>query len=180
MNTSRSLCLVLALFAAAAASSQELPTSAAPVAAAPEVPQAPAPAAAEASSIQEANATEQASVEELIAAAAAAAAATPSNGSANLRGAAGWGHGIFGETCCMCSMHHGFTTVLYAAADYSHLFGGHAANWWCQSQCEVKCHLRGGHMFGCYDEQHLLAFDAQYGHRSGYLILHDQHFGNIC
>merc|ERR1712211_122226 len=111
---------------------------------------------------------EQARVEELIAAAAAAAVATPSNGGTNLRGAAGWGHGIFGETCCMCSMHHGFTTVLYAAA------------WWCQSQCEVKCHLRGGHMFGCYDEQHLLAFDAQYGHRSGYLILHHKHFGNIC
>jgi len=35
-------------------------------------------------------------------------------------------------------------------------------------------------MFGCYDEQHLLTMDMLYGHRAGYRILHDQHFGNIC
>jgi len=120
----------------------------------------------------EANATEQARMDlEAIAAA----------GGSNLRGAVGWGHGIFGETCCMCSTHVGFTTVLYAAEDYSNFWGGHNAKWRCQSQCEMKCHFKaGGHMFGCYDEQLILQMDRQYGHRSGYHILHDRHFGNIC
>jgi len=128
----------------------------------------------EAASAAMTNATEQAKLdlEEVMNATAAA--------SASLRGSSGWGHGIFGETCCMCSVRAGWTTVLYAAADYSNFFGGHAANWWCQQECEVKCHFKGGHMFGCYDEQHLLAMDRLYGHRSGYTILHDQHFGNIC
>merc|ERR1712032_330357 len=45
----------------------------------------------------------------------------------NLRGTSGWGHGIFGETCCMCSKHVGWNTVIYAAADYQHYFGSHAA-----------------------------------------------------
>jgi hypothetical protein len=91
-----------------------------------------------------------------------------------------WGHGIFGETCCMCSKHFGRTTILYAAEDYSHLFGGHNAFWRCQHQCEYKCRSRGGHLFGCYDEQHLQAMDRRYGHRANYQILHDGHFGNIC
>merc|ERR1712061_714708 len=99
----------------------------------------------------------------------------------NLRGTSGWGHGILGETCCMCSKHVGWNTVLYAAADYRHY------GWWaysakeeCMQQCDVKCHLRGGHMFGCYDEQHLLQMDTRYGQQAGYQILHDQRFGNIC
>merc|ERR1712222_284100 len=98
----------------------------------------------------------------------------------NLRGTSGWGHGIFGETCCMCSKHVGWNTVIYAAADYQHYFGSHAASWWCMQQCEVKCHLMGGHLFGCYDEQHLLQMDTRYGRQAGYQILHNQHFGNIC
>jgi len=130
-------------------------------------------ATSEAASIAAANATEQAQLD-------LATLATSAEASANLRGASGWGHGIFGETCCMCSMHVGWNTVLYGAADYSNFFGGHAAQWWCQQGCEVKCHSRGGHMFGCYDEQHLLEMDRRYGHRAGYQILHDQHFGNIC
>jgi len=97
-----------------------------------------------------------------------------------LRGAAGWGHGIFGETCCMCARQLGFLTVLYAAADYSQFLGSHNAAWWCDLECEGKCLLQGGHRFGCYDEQHLLQMDAMYGHRTGYRILHDNHFGNIC
>jgi len=124
-------------------------------------------------SVAAANATEQARAN-------LAALEASGEASANLRGASGWGHGIFGETCCMCSMHVGWNTVLYAAADYSNFFGGHAAQYWCQQQCEAKCYFRGGHMFGCYDEQLLLALDRQYGHRAGYQILHDQHFGNIC
>jgi len=99
---------------------------------------------------------------------------------ASLRGTSTWGHGIFGETCCMCSMHFGRNALLYAAEDYSHFFGGHNAFWRCQNSCESKCHGRGGHMFGCYDEQHLLALDRYYGHRSRYQILHDRHYGNIC
>jgi hypothetical protein len=111
-------------------------------------------------------------------------AAIAASSAGNLRGAvavsAGWGHGIFGETCCMCSMHMGFKTMLYAAGDYSNFFGSHNARWWCEAGCESKCHRRGGHMFGCYDEQHLLMVDREYGHRSGFVILHDEHFGNIC
>jgi len=91
-----------------------------------------------------------------------------------------WGHGIFGETCCMCSKHFGRTTILYAAEDYSHFFGGHGAFWRCQHQCEYKCRSRGGHMFGCYDEQHLKAMDRRYGHRSDFQIMHEGFFGNIC
>jgi len=132
-------------------------------------------AGGEVASVAEANATAQARLD-----LEAAVNASSAEASGQLRGSAGWGHGIFGETCCMCSMHVGFNTVLYAAADYSHFFGGHAAAWYCQRECEVKCHFRGGHYFGCYDEQHLLAMDRLYGHRSGYQILHDQHFGNIC
>jgi len=143
--------------------------------------QVPAAADADAAHPQTANATEQARLDLEAVVAAAAMTSNGGGGAANLRGTAGWGHGIFGETCCMCSQHFGFTTVLYAAEDYSHFFGGHAANWWCQQECEVKCHYRsGGHMFGCYDEQHLLELDRLYGHRTGYQILHDRHFGNIC
>jgi len=99
---------------------------------------------------------------------------------ANLRGFAAWGHGIFGETCCMCARRFGFNTILYAAADYTQAFGSHAAYWWCNAGCEAKCRRRGGHKFGCYDEQHLIQMDAMYGHRGGYQIMHDSHFGNIC
>jgi len=120
-----------------------------------------------------ANATEQAKLD-------LAAISASASGAGNLRGASGWGHGIFGETCCMCSKRVGFLTVLYAAADYSNFYGGHAANYWCQQSCEIKCHFRGGHMFGCYDERLLLQMDQQYGHRAGFQILHDRTFGNIC
>merc|ERR1712151_1241308 len=102
--------------------------------------QVPAAADADAAHPQTANATEQARLDLEAVVAAAAMTSNGGGGAANLRGTAGWGHGIFGETCCMCSQHFGFTTVLYAAEDYSHFFGGHAANWWCQQECEVKCH----------------------------------------
>jgi len=131
-------------------------------------------AASEAAVAAAANATEQAMLD------LAALAAAPGEASAKLRGASGWGHGILGETCCMCSAHVGWNTVLFAAEDYSHFLGGHAAQWWCQRGCEAKCRARGAYKFGCYDEQHLLAMDRLYGHRAGYSILHDQHFGNIC
>ena len=67
-----------------------------------------------------------------------------------------------------------------AAEDYSHFFGGHSALWQCQHSCELECLKKGGHQFGCYDEQHLVIMDRLYGHRSGYTILHDDHYGNIC
>jgi len=117
------------------------------------------------------NATEQAKLE---------LAGLESSAAANLRGASGWGHGIFGETCCMCYRHFGHDTVLFAGEDYWHVFGGHSALWRCQHQCEYKCRMQGGHTFGCYDEQHLLAFDRQYGHRSGFKIVHQHRYGNIC
>jgi len=132
------------------------------------IAQQPPASAAEVAGL-EANATEQAKLD---------LANITSLG--NLRGTSGWGHGIFGETCCMCSKHVGWNTVIYAAADYQHYFGSHAASWWCMQQCEVKCHLMGGHLFGCYDEQHLLQMDTRYGRQAGYQILHNQHFGNIC
>jgi len=155
---------------------------AAPSEAAEATPQLQVPAAADADAalFQTANATEQARLDLEAVVAAAAMTSSGGGGAANLRGTAGWGHGIFGETCCMCSQHLGFTTVLYAAEDYSHFFGGHAANWWCQQECEVKCHYRtGGHMFGCFDEQHLQDMDRRYGHMSGYSIYYG-HFGGIC
>merc|ERR1719277_1215404 len=123
-----------------------------------------------------ANATEQARLDlEAVLNASELAAS-----SANLRGSGWWGHGVFGETCCMCSRRWGRTTILYAAEDYSHFFGGYSALWQCQHSCELECFKKGGHQFGCYDEQHLVIMDRLYGHRSGYTILHDDHYGNIC
>jgi len=91
-----------------------------------------------------------------------------------------WGHGKKGETCCMCSKHVGFTTLLYAAGDYSHRYGKHSARWRCNQVCELQCHLQGGHKFGCYGERKLLAMEQSYGHRIKYHILHKRHYGNIC
>jgi len=149
----------------------------------PEVPDA-AHRAASATTEPAKNATEQAK-KDLAAVAFALANATEAlaasgASSGSLRGAAAWGHGAVGETCCMCSEHRGLNTVLYAAADYSHWIGIHGATWWCNFECESKCRQHGGHMFGCYDERHLQEMDRQYGHRSGYQILHQDHYGSIC
>jgi hypothetical protein len=94
--------------------------------------------------------------------------------------ASGWGHGSPGETCCMCSKRWGFSTILYAAGDYSHRYGTHSANWYCSQVCERQCRRKGGHMFGCYDEAHLIQMDMRFGHNPQYTILHEEHFGNIC
>jgi len=124
-----------------------------------------------------ANATEQARLDlEAVVSASEAAVS-----SASLRGSSGWwGHGVSGETCCMCSRHEGWTTVLYAAEDYSYSHGVHSALWECQHECEHKCYSKGGHYFGCYDEQHIVIMDQLYGHRSNYRVLHDDHYGDIC
>jgi len=109
-----------------------------------------------------------------------AAPAVPTRPSGNLRGTLGQGRAIFRDTCCMCSMQSEGHTVLYAAGDYTQSLGAHAANTWCQQGCEAKCHRRGGHMFGCYDEQQLSKMDRMYRQQTGYQILRDQEFGNIC
>jgi hypothetical protein len=143
---------------------------------------------------EEASLSEEAAAEDAAAAAAAANATEQARldleavfnaselfpSSANLRGSGWWGHGVSGETCCMCSRRWGWTTILYAAEDYSHSYGVHSALWQCQHSCEVECHKKGGHQFGCYDEQHIVIMDRLYGHRSGYTILHDDHYGDIC
>mmetsp|Transcript_21801 Transcript_21801/g.54539 ORF Transcript_21801/g.54539 Transcript_21801/m.54539 type:complete len:229 (-) Transcript_21801:63-749(-) len=121
-----------------------------------------------------ANATAQAKLD-------LAALAALAESSVSLRGASGWwGHGTAGETCCMCSRHVGWTTVLYAAEDYSNKHGFYNAQSRCQNECEEECHDKGGHKFGCYDEQHLVWMDRVYGHRANYQILHDDHYGDIC
>lgn len=110
----------------------------------------------------------------------AVAAASQVESSASLRGSWWWGHGRQGETCCMCSQHVGFTTLLYAAEDYSHRHGSHSARWWCNQQCGRQCRRKGGRKFGCFDERHLLEMDRNYGHRRNYHILHEKRYGNIC
>merc|ERR1712137_495464 len=92
-----------------------------------------------------------------------------------------WQHGIVGETCCMCSIRSGWSTLLYSAEDYSNWFGGHNARWRCEHECARKCESdwHHGRYFGCYDEAHLHELDNRYGHRSGFSIYYG-HFGNIC
>merc|ERR1719414_756931 len=92
-----------------------------------------------------------------------------------------WHHGIPGETCCMCQQNLGHTTLLYSAADYHHMYGSHNAWWQCQHDCPRRCgqDWHHGSFFGCYDEQHLLAMDRQYGRRHGYSLFYG-HFGNLC
>merc|ERR1712176_1654752 len=93
----------------------------------------------------------------------------------------GWHHGIAGETCCMCSVQNGWTTLLYSAEDYHHFFGGHDAKWRCFHDCPSRCESdwHHGRYFGCYDEDHLKTMDRMYGHRSGYEIYYG-HFGDLC
>merc|ERR1711879_243751 len=93
----------------------------------------------------------------------------------------GWHHGVFGETCCMCSSWAGHTTVLYSAADYHHWYGSHNAKWQCLHDCPSKCasNWHHGRYFGCYDEQHLKEMDRLYGHRDHYTLAYG-HFGNLC
>jgi len=80
----------------------------------------------------------------------------------------------------MCARQYGWTTILYAAEDYSQAFGSRTALYFCNRNCDVKCLRRSGQKFGCYDEQQLIQLDQLYGNRQGYQILHDSHFGNIC
>merc|ERR1719188_219462 len=51
----------------------------------------------------------------------------------------GWHHGVSGETCCMCQVRTGWTTLLYSAEDYSHKWGDHNAMWHCHNECPRKC-----------------------------------------
>merc|ERR1712187_981775 len=92
----------------------------------------------------------------------------------------GWHHGIFGETCCMCSVQNGWSTLLYSAEDYHHFFGGHDAKWRCLHDCPRRCESdwHHGRYFGCYDEEHLREMDRMYGHRSGYQVYYG-HFGDL-
>jgi hypothetical protein len=90
-------------------------------------------------------------------------------------------HGVQGETCCMCSVYVGHTTILYSAEDYHHWYGSHNAMWKCMHDCRWRCehNYHHGGYFGCYDERHLQEMDRLYGHRSGYSIQYG-HFGSIC
>lgn len=122
------------------------------------------------------NVTEEAMVE-LAEVAAGEPTSTP-----GLRGAAavGWGRGILGETCCMCSRSLGEVTYLFAAGDYRRRFGAQSAYMYCNSVCETQCLKKGGHEFGCYDEAHLAQMDRLYGDNPEYNILHESRFGSIC
>merc|ERR1712039_615713 len=93
----------------------------------------------------------------------------------------GWHHGIPGETCCMCQANMGFTTLLYSAEDYHHMYGTHNAWWQCQHECPRKCQSdwHHGRFFGCYDERHLMRMDRDFGRRRGYSIYYG-HFGGLC
>lgn len=110
-------------------------------------------------------------------------AITISKGFENMSVSASWWdhHGVSGETCCMCSVHVGYTTILYSAEDYHHWYGSHNAMWKCMHDCKWRCesNYHHGRYFGCYDERHLQEMDRQYGHRSGYSIQYG-HFGSIC
>ncbi|CAE7435162.1 Hibadh [Symbiodinium sp. CCMP2456] len=92
----------------------------------------------------------------------------------------GWGHGAPGETCCMCSRSSSGKTQLYAAGDYSHNYGSQTAHEHCDEVCEIQCHFKGGHKFGCYEENDLISMSRRYQGQSNYEILHDDHFGSIC
>ena len=105
-----------------------------------------------------------------------------SNATNETLSASWWGgRGIFGETCCMCSVQNGWSTLLYSAEDYHHFFGGHDAKWRCLHDCPRRCESdwHHGRYFGCYDEEHLREMDRMYGHRSGYQLYYG-HFGDLC
>jgi hypothetical protein len=110
-------------------------------------------------------------------------AVTLSRDLGNMSVSASWWdhHGAQGETCCMCSVHVGHTTILYSAEDYHHWYGSHNAMWKCMHDCRWKCEsdYHHGRYFGCYDERHLQQMDRQYGHKSAYSIQYG-HFGSIC
>jgi len=199
--------LLLASAWSAVAQSQESPPPAAPAAAASDAA-APAPGAAAAGSEAQApepgtrpaaptgeaaaaNATAHATAqagEDLAAVLAAAGSAGNLRGSAAFPppfggsfGGWGWGHGVQGETCCMCSRPgFGGQVVLFAAGDYSHVFGSHTALWQCNNACEVQCRFQHGHKFGCFDEQQLVATSRRIGSNGLYRIEHQRRFGNIC
>merc|ERR1712176_770364 len=80
---------------------------------------------------------------------------------------------IPGETSCMCQMSMGFTTLLYSAEEYHHMYGTHNASWQCQHECPRKCasDWHHGRFFGCYDQQHLIQMERDFGHRPGYTLL---------
>ena len=92
----------------------------------------------------------------------------------------GWGHGVTGETCCMCSRSRNGKTQLYAAGDYNHRYGSQSAHEHCDDVCEIQCHFKGGHKLGCYEEQQLISMSRQYQGQSSFEILHEDHFGSIC
>jgi len=81
----------------------------------------------------------------------------------------------------MCSLRIGNVgTLLYAAGDYDHAFGQEDARHHCDRVCDEDCeHRGGGHKFGCYDEQHMLWFQQQYGHRHSFSVWQER-IGNIC
>eukprot|EP00437_Effrenium_voratum_P064956 CAMPEP_0181507174 /NCGR_PEP_ID=MMETSP1110-20121109/59000_1 /TAXON_ID=174948 /ORGANISM="Symbiodinium sp., Strain CCMP421" /LENGTH=230 /DNA_ID=CAMNT_0023636307 /DNA_START=50 /DNA_END=742 /DNA_ORIENTATION=+ len=92
----------------------------------------------------------------------------------------GWGHGVPGETCCMCSRLNNGKTWLYAAGDYSHAYGSQTAHQHCDQVCSLQCQFKGGHKFGCYEEQQLQMLSQQYSNQNDFTILHEDHFGSIC
>ncbi|CAJ1334368.1 unnamed protein product [Effrenium voratum] len=92
----------------------------------------------------------------------------------------GWGHGVSGETCCMCTRLNNGKTWLYAAGDYSHAYGSQTAHQHCNQVCSLQCQFKAGHKFGCFEEQQLQMLSQQYSSQNDFYILHEDHFGSLC
>ncbi|CAK9101969.1 unnamed protein product [Durusdinium trenchii] len=93
----------------------------------------------------------------------------------------GWGHGVVGETCCMCSRRGNWgETILFAGGDYDHYYGSRSAHQQCDQVCELQCALQYGHKFGCYEEDDLRRFSQRYSGQANFVIQHKKWYGNIC
>eukprot|EP00434_Breviolum_minutum_P027232 symbB.v1.2.024083.t1/scaffold2254.1/size86662/2 len=92
----------------------------------------------------------------------------------------GWGHGVAGETCCMCSKQRRRKTVLFAGGDFDHRYGSQSAHQHCDAVCELQCVLQNGHKFGCYEEDDLIRMSRRYQGNSNFKIKHEKRYGNIC
>ena len=93
----------------------------------------------------------------------------------------GWGRGVPGETCCMCSRRNRRgRTVLFAAGDYDHFYGKRSAHQQCDRVCDLQCALRYGRKFGCFEENALRRMSRRYRGQTDFVIRHKKRFGNIC
>eukprot|EP00434_Breviolum_minutum_P032854 symbB.v1.2.029057.t1/scaffold3142.1/size62523/2 len=94
----------------------------------------------------------------------------------------GWGHGVAGETCCMCYKQFRHKKLMFAGGDWHHHYGNQSAHQHCDAVCEHQCRriMHKGHKFGCYEEDDLHRKIHRWKHNPHFKIKHEKRYGNIC